>query len=473
MLELVNGRNSQSISGLDRPAILEGISGVMERPEWRLPPSPFSPLSDRVTQSQAAHQTTTFLQQSNSFDFVVESVHHNVRNAFVQNLFSQMVYVVDRMSMKHAPASLVSFCGKSCAYAFFFCPGIADVLVRLWDIKPTQLRQIVRANELEINVNYTHIAESVASNYPQYVQGLCFKTLRTMITFLKKNPVLPLGVDKIQWRGHWLGRWSGKDTDLFYAFVKSFHLLSIDFLPPNASEKEKACAPGMALVQTQMLANMMSTIQRQSPPAAPDISGDASVTFDDLLAADGNASNFTVSGPSANATRLMADNRMILLLREFLSRKSTLVPASCFLFAWSFGNSLQATAKSTPVEPEPAQTLCDFLQEVFPILVPFQVLISIDEKYLDEGFWVDAFKKITLNHHSNAEMRLYAFLFSIWSNINSSEAWKNPMCFGFLLEEDHFLRTFNHWCPMVRAYFMRLVCWRLARYDGSASDSDL
>lgn len=34
LLELVAGRNNQSISGTDRPVILEGIAAIMERPEW-------------------------------------------------------------------------------------------------------------------------------------------------------------------------------------------------------------------------------------------------------------------------------------------------------------------------------------------------------------------------------------------------------------------------------------------------------
>jgi hypothetical protein len=35
----------------------------------------------------------------------------------------------------------------------------------------------------------------------------------------------------------------------------------------------------------------------------------------------------------------------------------------------------------------------------------------------------------------------------------------------FLLHEDHFYRYFSHWSPMVRAYFHRLLCWRVARLN--------
>jgi hypothetical protein len=37
LLEMLNGRNNQSISGTDRPAFLDAVTGIMMRPEWRLP----------------------------------------------------------------------------------------------------------------------------------------------------------------------------------------------------------------------------------------------------------------------------------------------------------------------------------------------------------------------------------------------------------------------------------------------------
>lgn len=37
LLEMLNGRNNQSISGTDRPAFLDAVTGIMMRPEWRMP----------------------------------------------------------------------------------------------------------------------------------------------------------------------------------------------------------------------------------------------------------------------------------------------------------------------------------------------------------------------------------------------------------------------------------------------------
>ncbi|CRK36270.1 hypothetical protein BN1723_018612, partial [Verticillium longisporum] len=45
------------------------------------------------------------------------------------------------MSVRHAPLSLVNFCGKACAYAFFFAPGAADMMTRLWGLTPDLVRR--------------------------------------------------------------------------------------------------------------------------------------------------------------------------------------------------------------------------------------------------------------------------------------------------------------------------------------------
>ncbi|KAJ9632364.1 hypothetical protein H2203_000769 [Taxawa tesnikishii (nom. ined.)] len=70
------------------------------------------------------------------------------------------------------------------------------------------------------------------------------------------------------------------------------------------------------------------------------------------------------------------------------------------------------------------------------------------------------------------EIRLYAFLYSIWTTVICHPDRKADFCLGFLLEKEVFERTFNHWCPMVRAYYMRILCWRVGRYDGEASEGD-
>jgi hypothetical protein len=50
---------------------------------------------------------------------------------------------------------------------------------------------------------------------------------------------------------------------------------------------------------------------------------------------------------------------------------------------------------------------------------------------------------------------------------------KEALCLEWLLSEEVFVRFFTHWCPMVRAYYMRLLCWRICRDAGSPNELDV
>ena len=248
ILEVLDGRQNQTVSGVDRPVLLEAVIGIMSRPEWRQDPSPFAPLSDRSPNRSTDglplqnRQSSTSLKSSAS-QFMAESVYHNVRNLFIQNLLSQMTYVVDKMSLRHAPASLVTFCGKAAAYAFYFVPGIADVLVRIWKLQTDTLRRA--ADELGLPRRLDRMGtEDVAIFFPSQIRQLAWTSVKPMATQLRNTPSLPIVASKIPWYGPWVARWCGRDSDLFFVFAKHYHILVEEFLPSDLSFMEKSRAPG-------------------------------------------------------------------------------------------------------------------------------------------------------------------------------------------------------------------------------------
>ncbi|KAF2644832.1 DUF1765-domain-containing protein [Massarina eburnea CBS 473.64] len=468
LLELLAGRNNQSISGTDRPAILEGITGIMERQEWRLAPSPFCALADRTEPSST--QSTA----SSSSDFLADSVYHNVRNIFTQNLLSQMAFAVDKMSLRNAAASLVTFCGKTCAYAFCFCPGIADVLVRLWSPSAnTMKRLLVESGVTRLN-GTTEVSDRIAAAFPQLLHSLNFQSLAKTVRMLRQPAALPLGTANLDWFGSWTKRWSGAESDLFYVFVKHYHIIVSEFLPKEPNSIERICVPGFLIVQAQVLTNLDATIHRHAAPQPDESAGPTSVTFDDVLGGDADASASTVPIPPANATRQMAENRLIMLIRDFLSDRNSHIVSARRMFAESFGVLLHAAARKVSIyENNACYTLCDFLEEAFVIIFRYEQLDDHAETVLDWPFWLTVCKQMAASQNTATEIKLYAFLYSSWSIIASNEKRKEKLCVDFLLEPQFFESRFNHWCPMVRAYFMRLLCWRVARFDGEESDAQI
>ncbi|MCJ1473842.1 hypothetical protein MMC13_002494 [Lambiella insularis] len=467
ILLMLDGRNGQSVSGNDRPAILEGVTGIMIRPEWRLCMPAIYPQSEGSTSSSSTRSTSSI--QS---DFLSETVFQNIRNMFVQNLLSQMAFVVERMSLPSAPASLVTFCGKATAYALFFCPGIAEILVRLWSVASDSVRRVTKDIDSSFN-NGLRDTYAITNRFPQHLRGLSFESLPSMMRHLRRPPQMPMSSAYISWDGPWKNRWAGRESDLFFVFVKQYFVLVCDLLPDDVSKSERARVPCYVLVQAQLLNVLDATIHRASGVSTPNevVDSVAALTFGDIVGPDVSITSVPLAAP--NTSRMMAENRLIMLLREFLAESSNVKELARKSFAESFLELLKAAALRTSIYDHHACfTLCDFLEEAIAILARYYDDIQDPISFLGWDFWHQVLEKMMQSNNSMTEIRLYAFIYSLWNLITKNAERKRNVALDWLLSEDHFHKRFNHWCPMVRAYFMRLLCWRLARYDGEASELD-
>jgi Protein of unknown function (DUF1765) len=470
LLEMLNGRNNQSISGTDRPIFLEGVAGVMVRPEWRLPPYPTLRQLDTppIQRASMPTSTSTTSLESGGSDFLTESVHHNVRNIFVQNLLSQMAFVVDKMSMRSAPASLVAFCGKACAYAFVFCPGVADTLVRLWHLSADALRRILTELGVSRGSKVGPRSVEITSHFPPALRSLAVTSYPALVKYLHRKVPQPLGSACVRWHGPWTSRWSGRDSDLFFAFTKHFHLLVAEILPGSAEKEKRVCVPGLVPVHAQILTVLETTLYRQSGQQQGDMF--ASSALDDLDSPDAAA---TMPLTTANAARSMAENRLIMLLRDLLSETAPDLQGLRELYANSFGDIVKAaTRKVSLYNHDACFVLCDFMEEVLAIMSRYH-RTHPETDVLDWTFWLQVCRQMMSSHNTLTEIRLIAFLYSTWNILISNESRRKELCLDWLLEPSFFDRHFGHWCPMVRAYYLRLLCWRIARYDGDPTDLDI
>lgn len=470
---MLNGRNGESVSGNDRPAILEAATAIMVRPEWDLPPSTFVARSNKSLRPSLKSRSTTSLGSTAS-EFLVESVFHNIKNTFSQNLLAQMAYVVDKMSTRNVPASVVTFCGKAAAYAFFYCDGVADILVRLWATTSETLRRVLAESGIRRNTVLTSASERVVTKFPPCLHALSFKSLQPMMRYLRSQPQVPVAIGCIPWNGSWAGRWAGKDTDLFFVFTKSYYSLAARLLPEDHTQEERICAPGYALIQAQILKILDTTMQHPSSQPFLDHFKESSslMTFDDILGeTDASAALLPLS--TAGITRSMAENRLIMLLRDCLSGSFSITEKGREIFAESFQLLLKAAARRISMfDQNGCFTLCDFLEEAIVIIARYNQISHSLNSALDWSFWFEVWRKLMQSQNTMTEIRLFAFLYSLWGTITCEESRKHELCLGWLLEDEFFERQFNHWCPMVRAYFMRLLCWRVARVEGKGSELD-
>ncbi|KAF6826010.1 gpi inositol-deacylase [Colletotrichum plurivorum] len=470
LLEMLEGQGGHTLPGVDRPVLLEALTMLMMRPEWRQTTTYFMSLADRSpnerVRPRSGTQSTADSSLASSQAFLAESAEHNVRTMFVGNLMKQMQLVVDKMSLRHAPLSLVNWCGKACAYGFFFCPSVAEILVRLWDLRPELIRRT--ADEFGLPKKNNGESEDIMALFPPNLGVLGWQSQRYISNRFKERVKLSVMAARIPWFSPWVTRWRGGDTDLFFIFCKYFHILSEEFMPEGLPLLEKARSPGFVLVQAQILSCLESTIHRQ---AEVDAMMNPLPAADSFYGADAAATSMTVPG---NLLKNMAENRLIVLLKDILGETGPFISAARRTFAETFLSVVRAaTRRVSAYDHSAVFTLCDFLEEA---LVAYDDLDDIENpniaKSIDWPFWLDVCRKMLVSDNAMTEVRLLSFIFSTWDTVAANPARKRALCLDWLLSEETFDIYFNHWCPMVRGYYMRLLCWRICRDAGSANEVD-
>lgn len=459
ILDMLDDDNNPVVPGVDRPTVLEAATMLMMRPEWRKATSYFQPLDERSPMERVRAGGSDGCGDWTFEDLMVaESAEHSVRTMFIANLVRQMAFVVEKMSLRHAPLTLVNFAGKTCAYAFFFAPGVADVLVRLWSLTPDLIRRV--ADAMKLPRKDSGESDDIIALFPPKLGVFGWSTPRTLWNTIKQVPKMSVMIARIPWTGAWVTRWKGRDTDLFFIFCKYYHVLCDQFMPTELPLVEKARSPAFVLVQAQLLNLLDATVHRQATAMQP-----TPMQFDS--GADASAMALTVG----NAAKSMAENRLVVLLKDVLTDDSLENVGARHTFAQAYASLLKATALRTSKYNNGACiSLCDLLEEVFHVYDAFEVATG-RPAYNNWAFWTDAFQKMMSSLNTLSEVRMLAFLFSIWNVATRDPARKLALCQGWLLTAETFNSLFNNWCPMVRAYYHRLLCWRVCRDDNPSQIS--
>lgn len=476
MLDMLDGT---AVIKVDRPILYEALTTIMMRLELRLTTPHFLSSADRNLRETLRCDSWGKGQPSPSDadkpTTLIEAAERNVRTTFISNLVKQVVFAVEKASLRYAPFPLMSFVGKTCAYAFFFIPGFAEILAQQWNISQHQLKRT--ADELGVPP-VSRAEKETFELFPPHLRSLTWTTPRSMFTFLRRKYETPASMPTLSWTGHWTPRWKGLDNDLFFVFCKYFHILSNDFMPPDLSMAEKAQSPAFVLVQAQLLLTIDKTLHRRSEEAAavntppPPTKGPPLVD----LSAEPDATALGLSLPLSELSALpknMSESAVIVLLREVLFDSTADQEGARQTFAETFSRLMAGAVRKTSLfDSHACFTLCDFLEESLALYDEF-AWPKTPNQYSDWSFWLDVFKKMLLSLNTVTEVRVLCFIFSIWKILTRDPKRKAALCIDWLLSEEVFSSFYNHWCPLVRGYYHRLLCWRICRYEGEPSELDL
>ncbi len=502
-------RSFQPVSGIDRPVVLESVSMVMARPEWRLLTPAFRPFDDRSPDERVrtCADTSDSRPLDDSSFLVEESAEHNVRTMFINNLLAQLILVVDKMGMRQAPLSIVNFSGKACAYAMFFVPGVAEILIRLWGLDKNI--ELVRraADAFSLPRRSRGESEDLVALFPPCMGSLGWSSVSAMHAKLRRPPRMNLlppayvaACSRVSWFAPcWLSRWRGADSDLLFIFCKYFHVLADEFMPSSLELPlvEKARAPGFVLLHAQLLQVFDNTIHRQAAveaammlAGAPMGEGTPSLWLQRqmeqqqpymMTSSDDAFVPPLMLQPNHNLFRDMGENRIIALLRDLLASDESLAGARATFAESAMVLLKAATLRTSQYDHNACYILCDFLHEILQTFDNYYGYCSRDSTssgvsapvdFIDWTFWLDICKKILDSNNTMSEIRVLSFVFATWDIVAADPLRKEELCIRWLLTEEVFDKFFNNWCPMVRAYYMRLLCWRMCRDPGSANELD-
>lgn len=192
---------------------------------------------------------------------------------------------------------------------------------------------------------------------------------------------------------------------------------------------------------------------------------------------------------------------MLAVIREILHNEDLCTP---FFepYCVQFQKIIHAVAQKTSLyEVESCVILCDLVEEFLSSLVlsnshtKHRVLMQKDN-VIDWEFWIHVMQHMLSGENTHTQLRALAFLFNIWDNIpigsSASANYQNLNdhqrreakfdipnetifdlyaddqeslrwnCTVWLLSPPLWKRYFCHWHPLVRTYYLRLLCWRIA-----------
>lgn len=236
----------------------------------------------------------------------------------------------------------------------------------------------------------------------------------------------------------------------------------------------------------------------------------SSVNEADNFKADAVASPYS-NAPTASPQRFRADRlKLFTAMREILHSDETTVP---YVLAYSriFDRIFRAFALNIRAyDVDRCVIACDLAEEWIYSVAAVRAtkacpaLVSFKSLALDWDIWLLVMKRMLSTDNIHTEIRALSFLYNVWPYLPNNDSQvsscastssatlatksaenldvpitpmmqssdsiipdTNPkttvnVLTEWLLSADIWLQFFCHWCPLVRSYYHRLVCYRVA-----------
>lgn len=217
------------VSGMDRSAYLEAVSGIVARNEW-------------------------------------VSVSGPMRETFECLIYDTLRYAIAKLSLKTVPITFAAFAGKIFAYAFFYAPGVASVLLHLLAVSKPNINRLLGVsfpNDDSPSNQYTDLESAtclVQSCFPLHISHLIAATSPIA------KPPAPSALPEIY--GPWARRWTCYNSDVFYSFFKHYYTIISHLVPAELPWNAHLASPGLIIIHSFLLGTLDSVVHPRKPASS-------------------------------------------------------------------------------------------------------------------------------------------------------------------------------------------------------------
>ncbi|CAD6938652.1 unnamed protein product [Tilletia controversa] len=378
-------------------------------------------------------------------------------------------WAIGELNKKGVYQNTLIFTGRLLAIAFFRIHGVASKLLRALPVNRFALERV--SSEADCDLGQPRSFERYRKRFPQHLREFCFQDARSYLKMLDGQT--PPGVGdldsdddrylvrqdevEVEMAGNWLRRWQSDDSELFFSFIRSYHRQMSTLLTSTKRLRKISKwffgGPGYAHLATSVHQKCLSMVHREIFSVT---TLSSQKTFN-----PGETAN-VLSGSTAGKPRhLEAANRRCTAIVVEIARTGH-PNTNAQLFSGMLGVHVKSVVKRTSLyDAEGVFCLLDWLDGIISQMDAAELPV---DTFLDVDFLIDMVSML-LNtaDHALALMRTIAFCYSNFAVLTSHKDTRLRFCESILLEPVIFHKLFLSWSVTIRAYFLHLLVFRLAR----------
>ncbi|KAL9938573.1 hypothetical protein V8E36_002292 [Tilletia maclaganii] len=426
----------QTQTSADRGAILESIGCVLESRN----------LAAKMLERDAAD-----LEEFNSIFGVI------------------LGWAVGELNKKGVYQNTLIFTGRLLAIAFFRIPGVASKLLRALPVNRFALERI--SSEANWDLTQPRSFERYRKRFPNHLQEFCFQDTRTYLKMLDGQT--PLGLSdqdadddrflvrqdevEVEMAGNWLRRWQSDDSELFFSFIRSYHRQMSTLLMSSRRLRRVSKwyfgGPGYAHLATSVHQKCLSMVHREIFSVT---TLSSQKTFN-----PGDTANVLSGSTAGKPRQLEAANRRCTAIVVEIARSGN-PNNNTQLFSGMLAVHVKSVVKRTSLyDAEGVFCLLDWLDGIISHMDAADLPV---DSWLDISFLIEMVSMLLHTaDHALALMRTIAFCYSNFAVLTGHKDTRLRFCERILLDPSVFHKLFLSWSVTIRAYFLHLLVFRLAR----------